>query len=382
VRTAPLLTLLLAFVSSAADPLVVYFIDPTYDEYSGDAILVCTPGGRHYLIDGGMYSTWDPPWDCGAERVLPLLDSLGVTYLDGVVGTHPDADHIGGLISVYGSLDILCAYDSGWPYGGTWVYEDYLEAIEGNISEYITPRAGDELDWGPELTVQVLHPAEPLSPSNTNNASIVIRLAYGETSFLFTGDLETSGGEDVVLASIPPEDLSADVLKVAHHGSWTSSSNMWLAAVDPSIAAICVGAGNPYGHPHWEVLDRLAGRGITVYRTDTAGTFYISSDGTDLFYNSLPSQGGGPEPPTGFAVYPSPAIGWAIFSWDVSGGQTADLSVYNLNGEKILDVMASGGIYTWNLGTADGGVAAPGLYAAVFRTDGGASCTEYFTVSR
>jgi hypothetical protein len=96
----------------------------------------------------------------------------------------------------------------------------------------------------------------------------------------------------------------------------------------------------------------------------------------------MPSQGGGPEPTKGFAVYPSPAIGWASFSWDVSGGQTADISVYNLNGERILDVTASGGIYTWNLGTADGGVAAPGLYAAVFRTDGGASCTEYFTVSR
>jgi competence protein ComEC len=373
---------LLAISPLAADPLVVFFIDPTFDEYSGDAILVCTPGGRHYLIDGGMYSTWDPQWDCGSERILPLLDSLGVTYLDGVVGTHPDADHIGGLISVFETLDVVRAYDSGWPYGGTWVYADYLESIEGNISEYIVPRTGDLLDWGPELSVQVLHPSEPLSPSNTNNASIVIRLVYGETAFLFTGDLETDGGEDSVLASIPPEDLSADVLKVAHHGSWTSTCNAWLAAVDPSIAAICVGAGNPYGHPHGEVLDRLAARGITVYRTDVDGTFYISSDGTDLYYNSMPSQGGGPEPPTGFAVYPSPATQGASFSWDVSVGQTAFLSLYNLNGEKVLEVTASGGVYSWNLVTEDGGVAAPGLYAAVFRTEGGACCTEYFTVSR
>jgi competence protein ComEC len=374
--------LLLVFNSIAAAPLVVFFIDPTFDEYSGDAILVCTPGGRHYLIDGGMYSTSDPPWDCGVERVLPLLDSLGVTYLDGVVGTHPDADHIGGLISVFETLDVVRAYDSGWPYGGTWVYEQYLESIEGNLSEYIVPRAGDLLDWGPELGVQVLHPSEPLSPSSTNNASIVIRLVYGETSFLFTGDLETSGGEDIILASIPPEDLSSDVLKVAHHGSWTSTCNAWLAAVNPSIAAICVGAGNPYGHPHGEVLDRLAARGVTVYRTDLDGTFYISSDGIDLCYNSIPSQGGGPEVPAGFAVYPSPATQGASFSWDVSVGQTAGISVYNLNGEKVLDVMAAGGVYLWNLVTEDGGVAAPGLYAAVFRTAGGLSCTEYFTVSR
>lgn len=366
------------------DPLVVFFIDPSYFEYSGDAMLVCTPGGRHYVIDGGMRSTYYPTWDCGAQRVLPLLDSLEVTYLEGVMGTHQDADHIGGLISVYQQMPVGTAYDSGWPYGGTWIYEDYLEAIWENGADFVTPRRGDYLDWGPELTVEVLHPVEPLSPSSTNNSSLVIRLTYGEVSFLFTGDLETNGGEDVVLAALSTgiiDDISADVLKVAHHGSVSSTCTQWLAQVDPSMAAICVGSGNPYGHPHDEVIDRLNGRNIDIHRTDLDGTFYISSDGQGVYFNTMPPQGGTQQEIDGFAVYPSPAISQATFAWDGDDSPQCGIAVFNLNGEKILDVSASGGSYTWDLQT-DGGLASPGLYAAVFTLQGGESFTEYFTVSR
>ncbi len=377
--------MILVFVAGslyAEDPLIIFFINPTYAEYSGDAMLVCTPGGRNFIIDAGMYSGYDPPWDCGLERVLPLLDSLGITNLDGAVGTHPHADHIGGMISVYESLPVVTAYDSGWPYGGTWTYETYLQAIWDNGSDFVTPRRGDYLNWGPELTVEVIHPVDPLSPSNANNASIVIRLTYEEVSFLFTGDLETNGGEDVILASLSTgeiEDISADVLKVGHHGSATSTCTQWLAAVNPSIAAICLGAGNPYGHPHGEVLNRLHGRGITIYRTDLDGTFYISSDGEDVYYNSMPPEGS--EPSGEFAVYPSPATSQATFTWNSDDSQHCSIAVFNLNGEKVLDAQASGGVYTWNLST-DAGVASPGLYAAVFRTSGGEVFTEYFTVSR
>lgn len=368
----------------AENPLIVFFIDPTYTEYSGDAMLVCTPGGRNYLIDAGDCG-YDPPWDCGEERVLPLLDSLGVTYLDGAVGTHPHADHIGGLISVYESLPVVTAYDSGWPYAGSWTYETYLQAVLNNGADFVTPRRGDYLDWGPELTVEVIHPVDPLSPSNANNASIVIRLTYEEVSFLFTGDLETNGGEDVILAALSTgtiEDISADVLKVGHHGSYTSTCTQWLAEVNPSIAAVCVGAGNPYGHPHSEVINRINGRDITIYRTDLDGTFYISSDGKDVYCNSMPPDSGGPEPVNEFAVYPSPATTQATFSWNSDQSQNCSIAVFNLNGEKVLHVQASGGVYVWNLCTG-AGVASPGLYAAVFRMAGGeAPFTEYFTISR
>ena len=367
----------------AEDPLVVFFIDPTFAEYSGDAMLVCTPGGRNFIIDAGNIG-WDPPWDCGLERVLPLLDSLDVTYLDGAVGTHPHADHIGGMISVYESLPVVTAYDSGWPYDASWTYKTYLQAIWNNGSDYVTPRRGDYLDWGPELIVEVIHPVDPLSPSNANNASIVIRLTYEEVSFLFTGDLETNGGEDVILAALATgdiEDISADVLKVGHHGSHTSTCSQWLSAVNPSIAAICLGAGNPYGHPHTEVLNRLEGSGITIYRNDLDGTFYLSSDGEGVYFNTMPPDSVGPEPINEFAVYPSPATSQATFAWNSEDAQHCSITVFNLNGEKVFDVQAAGGTYIWNLST-DAGVASPGLYAAVFRTSGGEVFTEYFTVSR
>ncbi len=382
-------TFLLVILATAAgslyaeDPLVVFFIDPTFAEYSGDAILVCTPGGRNFIIDAGNIG-WDPPWDCGLERVLPLLDSLDVTYLDGAVGTHPHADHIGGMISVYESLPVVTAYDSGWPYDASWTYETYLQAIWNNGSDYVTPRRGDYLDWGPELIVEVIHPVDPLSPSNANNASIVIRLTYEEVSFLFTGDLETNGGEDVILAALATgdiEDISADVLKVGHHGSHTSTCSQWLSAVNPSIAAICLGAGNPYGHPHTEVLNRLEGSGITIYRNDLDGTFYLSSDGEGVYFNTMPPDSEGPEPINEFAVYPSPATSQATFAWNSEDAQHCSITVFNLNGEKVFDVQAAGGTYIWNLST-DAGVASPGLYAAVFRTSGGEVFTEYFTVSR
>ncbi|NOQ21767.1 MAG: MBL fold metallo-hydrolase [Candidatus Aegiribacteria sp.] len=379
------LLVILAFAAGslyAVDPLIVFFIDPSCAEYSGDAMLVCTPGGRNFIIDAGMYSGYNPLWDCGEERVLPLLDSLGITYLDGAVGTHPHADHIGGMISVYESLPVVTAYDSGWPYAAGWTYETYLQAIWNNGSDFVTPRRGDYLNWGPELTVEVIHPVDPLSPSNANNASIVIRLTYEDVSFLFTGDLETNGGEDVILAALSTgdiEDISANVLKVGHHGSHTSTCARWLSAVNPSIAAICLGAGNPYGHPHAEVLNRLEAGGITVYRNDLDGTFYLSSDGEGVYFNTMPPEG--PESINEFAVYPSPATTQATFTWNSSDSRQCCITVFNLNGEKVLDAQAAGGVFIWNLSTGSG-VVSPGLYAAVFRTSGGVVFTEYFTVSR
>ncbi len=372
--------LALTCVQADDDPLVVFFIDPTAYEYWGDAMLVCTPGGRNYVIDGGQLA-FGPDWDCGLQRVLPLLDSLDVTYLDGVVGTHPHSDHIGGLISVYDSLEVGIAYDSGWPYGSSWTYQQYLEAIVRNGSDYVTPRMGDSLDWGSELTVEVFYPKEPLPPSSANNSSIVLRLTYGEIAFLFTGDLETNGGEDVILAGI--EDISADILKVGHHGSASSTCNMWLSAVDPTIAAICVGADNPFGHPHGEVVSRLLGRDITIYRTDRDGTFYLSTDGEEVYFNSMPPTGGGGSvDPETFSVFPSPATDTATFAWDPADGDQALIRVFNLNGELVLDVDAVDGSFLWDLATSGGSPAAPGLYAAVFSTSEGVICTEYFTISR
>lgn len=263
--------------------LTVFFIDPSHnDHYSGDVILLRTPENYYYLIDGGDRSG---SWSCGVEKVLPILDSLGVDTLDGIVGTHPHSDHIGGLIGVLENVPVAKAWDSGWLHLASNTYDEYLQAIYSNGSDYITPRRGDILDWDDSLTVECIHPVEPLGSSNMNNASITLRVTYGSVSFLFTGDLETSGGENVILDALSQgiiDDISADVLKVGHHGSYTSTSYSWLQAVDPDYAAIEVGYGNPYGHPHSEVIQRLENYGALIYRTDQDGTFIMTTDGTDL----------------------------------------------------------------------------------------------------
>jgi beta-lactamase superfamily II metal-dependent hydrolase len=262
--------------------LTVFFIDPSHnDYYSGDAILIRTPDNSFYLIDGGDRSG---SWSCGVETVLPLLDSLGADSLDGIVGTHPHSDHIGGLIGILDSIPVLTAWDSGWPYSSTSTYQSFLQSIFNNGSDYITPRRGDILDWDDDLTVECIHPVEPLG-TEPNNASIVLRVTFDNVSFLFTGDLETAGGEDVILDALSQgyiDDISADVLKVGHHGSYTSTSLLWLQAVDPDYAAIEVGYGNPYGHPHNEVIQRLENYGTQIYRTDQDGTFIMSTDGNTL----------------------------------------------------------------------------------------------------
>ncbi|MBD3278366.1 MAG: MBL fold metallo-hydrolase [Candidatus Aegiribacteria sp.] len=262
--------------------LTVFFIDPSHSShYSGDVILLKTPNLNYYLIDGGDRAG---SWSCGVEKVLPILDSLGVDSLDGIVGTHPHSDHIGGLIGVLQSMPVSVTWDSGWPYGASATYEDFLNAIYAAGSDYVTPRRGDVLDWDQDLLVECIHPEEPLS-NETNNASIVLRVTFQNVSFLFTGDLEEDGGEDEILAALSQgyiDDISADVLKVGHHGSYTSTSIQWLQAVDPDYAAIEVGYGNPYGHPHGEVVQRLENYGCAIYRTDQDGTFIMTTDGDNM----------------------------------------------------------------------------------------------------
>ncbi|MEN8207814.1 MAG: MBL fold metallo-hydrolase [Candidatus Fermentibacteria bacterium] len=261
--------------------LTVFFIDPSHDDYySGDAVLLLTPDNRFYLIDGGDRTG---TWSCGIDKVLPLLDSLGADSLDGIVGTHPHSDHIGGLIGVLENVPVATVWDSGFEHS-TSTYWEYLQAVYDNGSDFITPRRGDLLDWDENITVECIHPVEPLG-SDPNNASIVLRITYENVSFLFTGDLETAGGEDVILTALSQgiiDDISADVLKVGHHGSSTSTSTSWLQAVDPDYAAVEVGLGNPYGHPHTEVVQRLENYGVPIFRTDQDGTFVITTDGNTL----------------------------------------------------------------------------------------------------
>jgi len=377
----PILLLVLTSLA-ASETMTVFFIDPGYAAYSGDAILVMTPSGRNYLIDGGDRGQ-NPPWDCGCSRVLPLLDSLGIDHLDGIVATHPHTDHMGGLIYVLDRIGADVVWDSGLP-SSSYVYADFLEAVEACGAVLETPRMGDTLDWGPGLEVVVLHPQDPLDPGNVNNASIVLRIAFSEISFLFAGDLETDGGEDLVLAAVSSGRLgsiASNVLKVGHHGSFTSTSTPWLAAISPDWAAIEVGAGNPFGHPHGEVLARLMGRDISIFRTDLDGTFYIATDGENLFYNTLPGGGAEPEQPRGLIAYPSPCSDHVTFSWTADGGSSV-IRVVNLAGETVRAWETTESSIHWDLSLEEGSLASPGLYAAVRESGGGGNCVEYFAVVR
>ncbi|MEW6105782.1 MAG: ComEC/Rec2 family competence protein [Bacillota bacterium] len=243
--------------------LAVHFIDVG----QGDSILVQAPSGKTMLVDGG-------PVDASG-RLVAYLKAQKVSRIDVLVATHPHADHIGGLIEVLRTFVVGLVVDSGKVHT-TATYERFLTLIDQKNIRFRLGRAGDSIDLGPGLDVRILHPSEPL-PESMNDCSVVIRLQYGKVGFLFTGDAEREA-ENAILQS--GADVHATVLKVAHHGSRTSSNPWFLKAVEPAVAVILVGAGNSYGHPHRITLLNLAGYTDRVYRTDVDGDVVVITDGT------------------------------------------------------------------------------------------------------
>lgn len=240
--------------------LQVHFIDVG----QGDAILIVAPDGKAALIDGGE----------SGSGVLAYLRALGVERLDLVIATHPHADHIGGLVDVLNGIPVAEVVTSGQMHT-TRTYERFLDGIAAAQAIYTEVGRGDSLQLG-GLTLDVLHPASAAG-DDFNNASLVLRLAYGQVAFLFTGDAEAQTEASILAAGY---DVRANILKVGHHGSRTSSSATFLARVQPEVAVYCAGAGNSYGHPHGETLAALTQSGAQVYGTDTHGTVIVTTDGT------------------------------------------------------------------------------------------------------
>lgn len=247
---------------SVADGLTVHFLDVG----QGDSALLLS-GGEAMLIDGGPRSA--------SEDLAGSLAALGVTHLDYLVATHPHEDHIGGLPTVLETVTV----DECWmpdDVADSQIYETFLTALDAGDIPVTIPEPGDTTVFG-DCTITVLAPLSPAEDHNNN--SIVLKVVCGETSFLFTGDMEEDE-EDELLAS--GTDLSADVLKVAHHGSRYTTSTRFLEQVKPEAAVISCGAGNSYGHPHDGLIQRLEYKEIPIYRTDLLGTITIVSDGTQL----------------------------------------------------------------------------------------------------
>nr|WP_274326230.1 lamin tail domain-containing protein [Halosimplex aquaticum] len=262
--------------------------------------LVVSPTNETMLIDSGDYQ------DDG-EYVLQYLKWHNITRIDHFVVTHADADHIGGNAAIIDYYEteangIGAIYDPGIA-ASTQTYEEYLDAVEAhNVTLYET-REGDPLPFD-GADVDVLGPPEPyLENRDRNENSIVLQLSYGNTSFLFTGDAEDD--QEAYLVDTYGRALKSTVLKAGHHGSQSSTSGDLLDAVSPKAVVISSAYDSQYGHPHEEVLQRLANRSIPAYWTATHGNTVLVSNGTHI---TIETQQGAPTDPTklrtGTAIQP------------------------------------------------------------------------------
>jgi competence protein ComEC len=249
--------------SAALPALEVRFLDVG----QADSILIRV-GDSSMLIDAGNNND--------GEGLVAYLKNLGITRLEAVIGTHPHEDHIGGLDKVVAAFDVGRIYLPKVS-NNTETFEDLLDAVAAKGLKVTSPTVGTTFSLG-DAQFMVLSPSASTYDS-LNLYSIVLRMTYGSRTFLFCADSE-SGNESEMLASGLP--LSADVLKVGHHGSTSSSTVAFLTAVAPRFAVISVGHDNSYDHPAQQTLDRLSAVGATVYRTDEDGTVVVRSDGTSL----------------------------------------------------------------------------------------------------
>ena len=231
---------------------------------SGDGFLISTWDGHHMLVDGGRRNS----------GMASMLAALGVTRLDIMVATNPDADHIGGLIDVLKSIPVSRVVLSG-DINTTITFEDFMDAAEASGAEAQAVRRGDVLRLG-SVPIEVLHPREQLYPDR-NNTSVVLRVQHGVVSFLLAGDIESAAENDLVRSGV---NLRSTILKLAHHGSRTSTSPGFLAAIQPEVAVYQAGAGNRYGHPHAETMARLRQAQVAVYGTAANGVVIVTTDGT------------------------------------------------------------------------------------------------------
>jgi beta-lactamase superfamily II metal-dependent hydrolase len=247
------------------------------DVGQGDAALITSPTGKTVLIDGGPRVS--------GPALVAFLRARVRGPLDLIVLTHRHADHFGGLRAVIDQVGARMFMDAPTPHPGK-ERERLMEALERGRVPVRDATRGREIDLGQGVTLKLLGPADPPivdSRDDVNANSVVARLDYGRSAFLFTGDAETSTERRLLQEKA---NVGAQVLKVAHHGSRYSSTARFLAAVHPSVAVISVGANNDYHHPAPSTLARLERAGVRILRTDLEGTITMESDGSKIWTRS------------------------------------------------------------------------------------------------
>lgn len=252
------------FRESRGGILTVAFLDIG----QGDSIFIEAPNGNQMLVDGGPN-----------KSVLSALGGVMPFYdhtIDVVVATHPDQDHISGLIDVLNRFSITAIFEPG-ANASTSAYQTLEKTIIEKKVPRILARRGMRIVLDEGVFLNILFPDRDVSNVETNTASIVAELQYGNTNVLLTGD--SPQVIEKYLVSLDGKTLHSDVLKPGHHGSKTSSSPEFIGAVAPQYAVISAGKNNKYGHPHKETLDTLKQFGVSVLRTDRSGTIVFQSDG-------------------------------------------------------------------------------------------------------
>lgn len=257
----------------------VHFIDVGQAD---SALVICD--GHYMLIDGGNAGD--------SDLVYAYLEQHGAKHLDYMVASHAHEDHIGGLSGAlnYASVDIafspVAEHD-------TKVFQNMVYYLGEQGKSLTVPEPGEKFALG-SAQVEILGPVKEYD--DTNNTSIVLRIDYGETSFLFTGDMEANAERDLIESGAR---LDATVLKAGHHGSETSTSYAFLREVMPQYTVISVGEGNKYGHPDQEVLSRFRDAGTEVYRTDMQGHIIARSDGKTVTFRTEKEAGSATNPTSG-----------------------------------------------------------------------------------
>jgi competence protein ComEC len=248
------------------DKISIHFIDVG----QADSILIKDEKNA-MLIDGGNNEDGD--------LVVNYLKSQGVKHLNYIIGTHGHEDHIGGLDNVIKSFTVDKIY---MPKSTTTTktFQDVVNATKAKGLTFTEPKTGSGFTLG-NMTFKILAP-NSTNYESKNNESIVLKGTYGNTSFMFTGDAEEISEKEILKQNY---NLNADLLKVGHHGSDTSTSDEFLNAVNPKYAIISVGKNNKYGHPKEKIIDKLKKRNISTYRTDEKGTIIATSDGTNIEFN-------------------------------------------------------------------------------------------------